>query len=97
MPERTGAGRGAGERSRTAGTGRSRAGSPGNGSPGNGTAGGGARARTSRSPFPQAPGGGRPAAGISAAYACRHLPPGDWRHAYCVRVWNDYKHRNGLP
>ncbi|MEU4409688.1 hypothetical protein AB0F88_34690 [Streptosporangium sp. NPDC023963] len=42
---------------------------------------------------PPATGG---AAGISAAYACRHLPSGDWRHAYCVRVWNDYKTRNGL-
>ncbi|MER5647577.1 hypothetical protein [Streptosporangium sp. NPDC002524] len=42
-------------------------------------------------------GGGGGAAGISAAYACRHLPPGDWRHAYCVRVWNDYRTRNGLP
>ncbi|MGJ6965778.1 hypothetical protein ACSDR0_28110 [Streptosporangium sp. G11] len=49
----------------------------------------------SRSRPPSA--GGGSAAGISAAYACRHLPSGDWRHAYCVRVWNDYKNRNGLP
>ncbi|MEU0482269.1 hypothetical protein ABZ260_24150 [Streptosporangium sp. NPDC006013] len=41
--------------------------------------------------------GGGSAAGISAAYACRHLPSGDWRYAYCVQVWNDYKSRNGLP
>ncbi|MEV4751959.1 hypothetical protein AB0K21_36860 [Streptosporangium sp. NPDC049248] len=46
-------------------------------------------------PDPSAGGGG--AAGISAAYACRHLPSGDWRYAYCVQVWNDYKSRNGLP
>ncbi|WP_157594761.1 hypothetical protein [Streptosporangium amethystogenes] len=52
-------------------------------------------ASRSRPPEPSA--GGGSAAGISAAYACRHLPVGDWRYAYCVRVWNDYKSRNGLP
>ncbi|WP_344919529.1 hypothetical protein [Streptosporangium oxazolinicum] len=49
----------------------------------------------SRSRPPATGGGG--SSGISAAYACRHLSSGDWRHAYCVRVWNDYKDRNGLP
>ncbi|MEU8036634.1 hypothetical protein [Streptosporangium sp. NPDC049078] len=34
--------------------------------------------------------------GISAGYACRHLSSTDWRHAYCVQVWNDYRNRNGL-
>ncbi|MEV0755529.1 hypothetical protein [Streptosporangium sp. NPDC050280] len=34
--------------------------------------------------------------GISAGYACRHLSSTDWRHAYCIQVWNDYKNRNGL-
>ncbi|WP_344979262.1 hypothetical protein [Streptosporangium fragile] len=55
-----------------------------------------------RPPEPRADGGtgtgtGGLFAGISAAYACRHLPPGDWRYAYCVQVWNDYRRRNGLP
>ncbi|MEU4537230.1 hypothetical protein AB0G15_20415 [Streptosporangium sp. NPDC023825] len=57
-------------------------------------------APATRSPSPSASRNRPPAtggaAGISAAYACRHLPSGDWRHAYCVRVWNDYKTRNGL-
>ncbi|MFF5210495.1 hypothetical protein [Streptosporangium sp. NPDC000396] len=34
---------------------------------------------------------------LSAAHACRHLQPGDWRYGYCVRAWNDFKRRNGLP
>lgn len=34
---------------------------------------------------------------LSAAYACRNLERNDWRHGYCVRVWNDYKRQNGLP
>ncbi|WP_326822781.1 hypothetical protein [Streptosporangium sp. NBC_01756] len=34
---------------------------------------------------------------LSAAYACRHLRPGDGRYAYCVRAWNDYKRQKGLP
>ncbi|MET8386591.1 hypothetical protein ABZV14_26680 [Streptosporangium canum] len=34
---------------------------------------------------------------LSAAYACRNLEQSDWRHGYCVRVWNDYKRQNGLP
>jgi len=42
------------------------------------------------------PAGGGRSAGISATYACRHLSSTDWRHAYCVQVWNDYKSRNGL-
>lgn len=61
--------------------------------------------RTARSPSPSASrsrpvdpaAGGENAAGISAAYACRHLPSGDWRYAYCVQVWNDYRSRNDLP
>lgn len=32
--------------------------------------------------------------GVSAAYACQHLDPGDWRYDYCVQVWNNYKGRN---
>ncbi|MFF5114515.1 hypothetical protein [Streptosporangium sp. NPDC000509] len=37
-----------------------------------------------------------PGGGISAGYACRHLASTDWRHAYCVQVWNDYRNRKGL-
>jgi hypothetical protein len=50
-----------------------------------------------------APGGakesrvGAGGAGVSAAYACQHLDPGDWRYAYCVQVWNNYKGRNSSP
>ncbi|WP_433359285.1 hypothetical protein [Streptosporangium sp. CA-115845] len=73
----------AGSRPRTARTGASDARSP---SP---------AASRSRPADPAAESGG--AAGISAAYACRHLPSSDWRYAYCVQVWNDYKSRNGLP
>ncbi|MBB2914560.1 hypothetical protein FHS43_005872 [Streptosporangium becharense] len=50
-----------------------------------------------RPPEPRATTGTGPLAGISAAYACRHLSSGDWRYAYCVQVWNDYRRRNGLP
>lgn len=34
---------------------------------------------------------------LGAAYACRHLGPDDWRYAYCVTAWNDYRKRIGLP
>ncbi|GHE47915.1 hypothetical protein GCM10017673_57100 [Streptosporangium violaceochromogenes] len=34
---------------------------------------------------------------LGAAYACRHLGPDDWRYAYCVTAWNDYRKRVGLP
>ncbi|GII13863.1 hypothetical protein Ppa05_05890 [Planomonospora parontospora subsp. antibiotica] len=34
---------------------------------------------------------------FSSAYVCRRLPRGDWRHAYCVRVWEDFRRANGLP
>ncbi len=34
---------------------------------------------------------------LSAAYACRQLRPDDWRYAYCVTAWNEYKKRLGLP
>lgn len=96
-------GRGAGNTGGDAGTaGRSRSGSgaqEGRSKPRAGRTG----APVTRSPSPSASRsrppatGGGGSAGISAAYACRHLPSGDWRHAYCVRVWNDYKDRNGLP
>ncbi|MFD1498411.1 hypothetical protein ACFSIL_18560, partial [Streptosporangium lutulentum] len=46
-----------------------------------------------------APAGGNEsrAADGGAAYACRHLSPGDWRYAYCVQVWNNYSRRSGTP
>ncbi|MBG0824083.1 hypothetical protein HS048_25565 [Planomonospora sp. ID91781] len=34
---------------------------------------------------------------FSSAYVCRRLPRGDWRHAYCVQVWEDFRRTNGLP
>lgn len=34
---------------------------------------------------------------LSATYACRHLRPDDWRYAYCVTAWNEYRKRIGLP
>ncbi|WP_440070280.1 hypothetical protein [Streptosporangium sp. OZ121] len=93
--------------------GRPRSGTRGSGKQGSGTQGSAGQEGRSqpragrtgtpatRSPSPSASRNRPPAtggaAGISAAYACRHLPSGDWRHAYCVRVWNDYKTRNGLP
>ncbi|WP_433235205.1 hypothetical protein ACQPYK_24920 [Streptosporangium sp. CA-135522] len=62
---------------------------------------------TPRTPAPEPPGASavpdtsvvpdNPGDRLSAAYACRHLQQSDWRYDYCVRVWNDYKKRNGLP
>ncbi|MBB4919843.1 hypothetical protein [Streptosporangium saharense] len=50
--------------------------------------------RTNEPPAPQP----RPSPGaVGAAYACRHLSPGDWRYGYCVTAWNEYRRRTGSP
>jgi hypothetical protein len=63
-----------------------------------------ARPRASQAPASPraripAPGGGNESrvgtSGTGAAYACRHLGPGDWRYDYCVQVWNNYSRRSG--
>ncbi|MEV5413239.1 hypothetical protein AB0K60_30955 [Thermopolyspora sp. NPDC052614] len=33
---------------------------------------------------------------LSAAYACRHIAPQDWRYPYCVRAWNEHRRRLGI-
>lgn len=43
------------------------------------------------------PGGaGDPNDRLSAAYACRHISPNDWRYPYCVRAWNDHRRQLGM-
>ncbi|MEU8383154.1 hypothetical protein [Streptosporangium sp. NPDC048865] len=100
----TSGGTGRGERSAgrsTASTGGDAGSARTAGRPRSGAQEGGSQPRAGRVGTPSAsrnrPPGTGGSTGISAAYACRHLPSGDWRHAYCVRVWNDYKSRNGLP
>ncbi|MEV4095926.1 hypothetical protein [Streptosporangium saharense] len=73
----------------------------GRGSTGTGRRGEGAparsRTRDGRANDPPAP-QPRPSAGaVGAAYACRHLSPGDWRYGYCVTAWNEYRRRSGTP
>ncbi|GAA3427919.1 hypothetical protein ACWDTT_10690 [Streptosporangium sandarakinum] len=50
---------------------------------------------------PAGPGGHGGPGGVGlrfdAAYACRNFREDDWRHDFCVRAWNDYRGRNGLP
>ncbi|MER7134768.1 hypothetical protein [Streptosporangium saharense] len=55
------------------------------------------RPRDGRTDEPPAPRPGPSAGAVGAAYACRHLSPGDWRYGYCVTAWNEYRRRSGTP